>query len=219
MLKCFVSFVATTWLLLWTPFATPVAKKLTFWKSSTYRSPKGPCIHTFYFLCFPMITSWFHLFSQDDNLIIVSRSWNNETLFSWDNELIAYLCEGPHFFKYIALSLHKLQISAQNIQGLHDFIIPHFHCKLEEIKCMNAWPFRASISTSACIDINEDVNHIPNESQNLDIDNHGSEGKGLKKFCRQSSTPIPVLLHCTHQRASNTSFIVSTKSGWNSKKL
>jgi hypothetical protein len=34
--------------------------------------------------------------------------------------------QGPHFFKYAALSLHKLQISAQNMRGLHGFKIPAF---------------------------------------------------------------------------------------------
>uniref|UniRef100_A0A8D0A944 Ankyrin repeat and BTB domain containing 2 n=1 Tax=Sander lucioperca TaxID=283035 RepID=A0A8D0A944_SANLU len=39
----------------------------------------------------------------------------------------AYLCGGgAHFFKYAALSPHKLPISVQNMRGLHDFIIPEF---------------------------------------------------------------------------------------------
>jgi hypothetical protein len=33
---------------------------------------------------------------------------------------------GPHFFKYAALSLHKLPISVQIMWGLHDFIIAAF---------------------------------------------------------------------------------------------
>ena len=33
---------------------------------------------------------------------------------------------GLHFFKYATLSPHILPISAQNMQGLRDFIIPAF---------------------------------------------------------------------------------------------
>ena len=40
---------------------------------------------------------------------------------------------GPHFFKYAALSLHKLPISAQNMRGLHDFIIPAFSFRKSQI--------------------------------------------------------------------------------------
>ena len=44
-----------------------------------------------------------------------------------------YLCGGRIFFKYTALSPHKLPISAQNMQGLHDFIIPTFSLQKSHI--------------------------------------------------------------------------------------
>ena len=40
---------------------------------------------------------------------------------------------GLHFFKYAALSPHKLQISTQNMRRLHDFIIPAYSLQKSHI--------------------------------------------------------------------------------------
>ena len=46
---------------------------------------------------------------------------------------VCIFMRGAHFFKYAALSPHKLPISVQNMQGLHGFITPAFSLQKSHI--------------------------------------------------------------------------------------
>ena len=59
-----------------------------------------------------------------------------QVLFSFSFFLSAKVrifMQGPHFFKYAALSPHKSQISMQNMRGLHEFIIHAFSLQKSHI--------------------------------------------------------------------------------------
>ena len=73
--------------------------------------------------------------------------WHNST------QNLAKVCifmQGPHFFKYAALSPHKLPISTQNMQGLHDFIIPAFSLQKKVTYILaESWKFFSLLHTRA----------------------------------------------------------------------
>ena len=62
-----------------------------------------------------------------------------------------HIYAGAHFFKYTTLSPHKLPISAQNMRGLHDFIIPVFSFQKVTYILAESWKMLHFLHTRAAI--------------------------------------------------------------------
>ena len=93
--------------------------------------PKRLCIHTFYFLRFPEITGTFSRYLE------IAKLCFPEITGTFSRYLkIAKLC---------FCSQDSETLFSRDYGNIFSMKFTHYDGKTQEIKCMNAWPFRVSV--------------------------------------------------------------------------